>query len=49
MKLVRLAADLVVDAVVDPDDLRAELARRLAFATGKKRDFTDRRHGVPPV
>ncbi|HEU4397449.1 MAG TPA: acyl-CoA carboxylase subunit beta [Actinomycetota bacterium] len=47
--LVRLAADLVVDAVVDPDDLRAELARRLAAATGKDREFTRRRHGVPPV
>ena len=43
--LVRLAADLVVDAVVDPDDLRAELSRRLAFAAGKEREFTDRRHG----
>ena len=27
--LVRLAAELVVDAVVEPDDLRAELVRRL--------------------
>jgi methylmalonyl-CoA decarboxylase subunit alpha len=47
--LVRLAADLVVDAVVDPEDLRAELARRLAAAAGKDREFTRRRHGVPPV
>jgi acetyl-CoA carboxylase carboxyltransferase component len=47
--LVRLAADLVVDAVVDPDDLRAQLSRRLAFAAGKDREFTRRRHGVPPV
>jgi acetyl-CoA carboxylase carboxyltransferase component len=47
--LVRLAADLVVDAVVDPEDLRTELSRRLASAAGKKREFTDRRHGVPPV
>jgi acetyl-CoA carboxylase carboxyltransferase component len=47
--LVRLAADLVVDAVVDPEDLRAELSRRLAAATGKDREFTRRRHGVPPV
>jgi acetyl-CoA carboxylase carboxyltransferase component len=47
--LVRLAADLVVDAVVDPEDLRAELARRLAAADGKDREFTRRRHGVPPV
>jgi acetyl-CoA carboxylase carboxyltransferase component len=35
--------------VVDPDDLRPQLVRRLAFAAGKKREFTDRRHGVPPV
>jgi acetyl-CoA carboxylase carboxyltransferase component len=47
--LARLAADLVVDAVVDPDDLRAELARRLAAAQGKDREFSRRRHGVPPV
>jgi acetyl-CoA carboxylase carboxyltransferase component len=47
--LVRLAADLVVDAVVDPDELRTELARRLAAAHGKDREFTRRRHGVPPV
>jgi methylmalonyl-CoA decarboxylase subunit alpha len=38
-----------VDAVVDPDELRSELARRLAAATGKDREFTRRRHGVPPV
>jgi acetyl-CoA carboxylase carboxyltransferase component len=47
--LVRLASDLVVDAVVDPEDLRAELARRLAAAAGKDREFSRRRHGVPPV
>jgi methylmalonyl-CoA decarboxylase subunit alpha len=47
--LVRLAADLVVDGVVDPEDLRAELARRLAVAVGKDREFSRRRHGVPPV
>jgi methylmalonyl-CoA decarboxylase subunit alpha len=47
--LVRLASDLVVDAVVDPEQLRAELARRLAAARGKEREFSRRRHGVPPV
>jgi propionyl-CoA carboxylase beta subunit len=47
--LVRLAADLVVDAVVDPEELRAEVSRRLAAAAGKEREFTRRRHGVPPV
>jgi acetyl-CoA carboxylase carboxyltransferase component len=47
--LVRLASDLVVDAVVDPDELRDELALRLSAAAGKDREFTRRRHGVPPV
>jgi acetyl-CoA carboxylase carboxyltransferase component len=47
--LVRLAADLVVDAVIDPEELRAEVSRRLAAAAGKERELTRRRHGVPPV
>jgi methylmalonyl-CoA decarboxylase subunit alpha len=47
--LARLASDLVIDAVVDPDQLRAEVSRRLAAAAGKDREFTRRRHGVPPV
>jgi acetyl-CoA carboxylase carboxyltransferase component len=47
--LLRLAADLVVDAVVQPEDLRAELVRRFALARTKDRSFSERRHGVPPV
>ncbi len=47
--LLRLASELVVDAVVELPDLRTEVARRLAAAAGKDRHFTDRRHGVPPV
>jgi acetyl-CoA carboxylase carboxyltransferase component len=47
--LARLASDLVIDAVVDPERLRAEVSRRLAAAAGKDREFTRRRHGVPPV
>jgi methylmalonyl-CoA decarboxylase subunit alpha len=47
--LVHLASENVVDAVVEPDDLRAQLARRLAVAAGKDRAFSVRRHGVPPV
>ena len=39
----------MIDAVVQPDDLRAELIRRLAQAATKDRTFSDRRHGVPPV
>ncbi len=47
--ILRLASENVVDAVVQPDDLRGELVRRLAAADGKDRSFSDRRHGVPPV
>jgi methylmalonyl-CoA decarboxylase subunit alpha len=47
--LYRLASELVVDAVVDFGDLRAELIRRLELAGGKDRAFSARRHGVPPV
>jgi acetyl-CoA carboxylase carboxyltransferase component len=47
--LLRLASDLVVDAVVQPEKLRAELVTRFALAESKTRWFTDRRHGVPPV
>jgi methylmalonyl-CoA decarboxylase subunit alpha len=47
--IVNLASEDVVDAVIEPDDLRAELARRLDGAARKRRHFSDRRHGVPPV
>jgi acetyl-CoA carboxylase carboxyltransferase component len=47
--LLRLAADLVVDAVVEPEDLRHELVARIGLAVSKPRHLTDRRHGVPPV
>jgi len=47
--LLRLASDLVVDAVVEPANLRDELVARLATAAGRSRRFTERHHGVPPV
>lgn len=47
--LLRLASELVVDAVVDWGDLRVEVARRLRRAAGKSRTFSERHHGVPPV
>jgi methylmalonyl-CoA decarboxylase subunit alpha len=47
--IVHLAAENVVDAIVEPDDLRGELARRLEAASRKDRHFSERRHGVPPV
>jgi acetyl-CoA carboxylase carboxyltransferase component len=47
--LLHLASEGVVDAVVQPDELREDLARRLRQAATKDRSFSDRRHGVPPV
>jgi propionyl-CoA carboxylase beta subunit len=47
--LLRLASELVVDAVVDFPDLRHQIVGRLHAAHDKDRSFSDRRHGVPPV
>jgi len=47
--LERLAADLVLDAIIEADVLRAELVRRLAYSARRDRTFSDRRRGVPPV
>jgi acetyl-CoA carboxylase carboxyltransferase component len=49
MNLLRMGSDLVVDAVVEPGDLRAELVRRLADATGWQRTPGRRHHHVSPV
>jgi len=47
--IVRLASELVVDAVVQPEELRRELVLRFAAARGRSRTFSRRRHGVTPV
>jgi len=47
--LLRLASELVVDAVIDWGELRREIHLRLSRAEGRVRHFSDRRHGVPPV
>jgi acetyl-CoA carboxylase carboxyltransferase component len=47
--VLRLAGELVVDDVVEPEDLRPQLIRRFAAAQGKDRSFSRRRHGVTPV
>jgi acetyl-CoA carboxylase carboxyltransferase component len=47
--IVHLASENVVDSVTQPDDLRDELILRLDAAARKSRDFSERRHGVPPV
>jgi acetyl-CoA carboxylase carboxyltransferase component len=47
--LLRLGSELVVDAVVDPPALRAELIARLADADGWERTPGRRHHVVSPV
>ena len=47
--LYRLAAEDVVDSVIEPTELRLELLRRFAIARRKDRSFSGRRHGIPPV
>jgi methylmalonyl-CoA decarboxylase subunit alpha len=47
--LLRLAADLVLDAIVEPEVLREEIIARIGLAMGKSRVFTERHNGVTPV
>jgi acetyl-CoA carboxylase carboxyltransferase component len=47
--ILRLASELVVDAIIEPRDVRRELIARFAAAATKDRHFSTRRHGVPPV
>jgi methylmalonyl-CoA decarboxylase subunit alpha len=47
--LLHLASELVIDAVVQPEDLRSELVRRFARYAGKTREWPTKRHGIPPV
>jgi len=47
--LLHLASELVVDAVVDPGELRADLIKRFAMAASKDRSFAERRNPVTPA
>jgi acetyl-CoA carboxylase carboxyltransferase component len=47
--LLHLSSELVVDAVVEPDDLRAELIRRFTLAESKDRRFSQRRNPITPA
>ena len=47
--IIHLAAELVVDAVIEPEELRDQLIARLQAASGKDRSFSRRRHGITPV
>jgi acetyl-CoA carboxylase carboxyltransferase component len=47
--IVRLASELVIDSILEPEDLRVDLIRRFEALNGKDRSFSRRRHGVTPV
>jgi methylmalonyl-CoA decarboxylase subunit alpha len=47
--LLHLASELVVDAVVEPERLRADLIRRFAHAESKHREWPAKRNPVTPV
>ena len=39
----------MIDAVVQPEDLRTEIARRFALSAHKARDWPEKRNPVTPV
>ena len=47
--LLRLASELIIDAIIEPGQLRGELISRIERARHKDRHFANRRHGIPPV
>lgn len=47
--IYRLASELIVDDVIEPNELRQALATRLPLYMSKYVTFTDRKHGVNPV
>jgi acetyl-CoA carboxylase carboxyltransferase component len=47
--ILHLASELVIDAVVQPEDLRAELIKRYAVYAGKRREWPEKRNPVTPA
>jgi methylmalonyl-CoA decarboxylase subunit alpha len=47
--ILHLSSELVVDAVIAPDELRAEMIRRYAYAESKGRGFSARRNPITPA
>ena len=47
--LLKLASEMVVDAIVQPEDLREELVRRFARYAGKAREWPAKRNSIPPA
>jgi len=47
--VLHLASELVIDAVIEPEALRGEVARRFALAAGKPRAWPRKHNPVTPV
>ncbi len=47
--ILHLASELVVDAIVEPSDLREDLIKRFAYADSKQRSWPAKRNPVTPV
>ncbi|AVQ99164.1 acyl-CoA carboxylase subunit beta [Oceanobacillus sp. M65] len=47
--IYRMASEMVIDAVIDPEHLREELSSRFSLYETKNVTFTERKHGVYPV
>jgi acetyl-CoA carboxylase carboxyltransferase component len=47
--VLRLPSDLAVDAVLQRENLRHQLTIRLDCLAGERRQFSERRHAVPPM
>ncbi len=47
--ILHLASELVVDAVVAPEELRGELIRRFALVAGRRRDWPAKHNPITPV
>lgn len=47
--IYRLASEMVIDEIIDPNQLRNELIKRFRVYVNKNITFTERKHGVYPV
>ncbi len=47
--ILHLASELVVDAVVQPEDLRADLIRRFGLAAGRRHEWPARHNPITPA
>jgi acetyl-CoA carboxylase carboxyltransferase component len=47
--LLKLASELVIDAIIQPEDLRSELVHRFARYAGRVREWPAKRNAIPPA